>query len=62
MCQRATCRTCGKATYRGCGMHVEQVLADVPPAERCTCADQTGRLHAPSGNGRRIFTRLIRRR
>jgi len=30
MCQRATCRTCKKATYRGCGHHVEQVLAGVP--------------------------------
>lgn len=37
MCSRATCRTCGKATYRGCGMHVEQVLAGVPRSQRCDC-------------------------
>jgi hypothetical protein len=37
MCQRATCRNCGKATYRGCGMHVEQVLAGVAKDQRCTC-------------------------
>jgi hypothetical protein len=37
MCQRATCRTCSKATYRGCGMHVEQVLAGVPKSQRCSC-------------------------
>jgi len=37
MCQRTTCRTCGKATYVGCGQHVEQVLGDVPPADRCGC-------------------------
>jgi hypothetical protein len=37
MCQRATCRDCGKATYRGCGNHVEQVLAGVPKAQRCSC-------------------------
>lgn len=37
MCSRATCRTCGKATYRGCGMHVEQVLAGVPQSQRCAC-------------------------
>lgn len=37
MCQRATCKTCGKATYRGCGQHVEQVLAGVPRARRCSC-------------------------
>jgi len=38
MCRRVTCRTCGKATYDGCGMHVEQVLAGVPQAQRCDCA------------------------
>ena len=37
MCQRATCRTCGKATYTGCGQHVEQVLAGVPKSQRCAC-------------------------
>ncbi|MGH6656685.1 MAG: hypothetical protein ACRDVE_15955 [Actinocrinis sp.] len=37
MCQRATCKTCGKATYRGCGMHIEQVLAGVPRTQRCSC-------------------------
>ena len=41
MCQPATCRTCKKATYRGCGMHVEQVLAGVPKSQRCSC-DRTG--------------------
>jgi hypothetical protein len=38
MCQRATCRTCGKATFRGCGQHVEQVLAGVPKSQRCSCS------------------------
>ncbi len=38
MCQRATCPSCGKPTYRGCGMHIEQVLGDVLPADRCRCA------------------------
>jgi hypothetical protein len=37
MCQRVTCRTCKKATYRGCGRHVDQVLAGVPESERCSC-------------------------
>jgi hypothetical protein len=37
MCRRATCRDCGKATYKGCGMHVEQVLAGVPRSQRCSC-------------------------
>jgi len=38
MCQRATCKTCGKATYTGCGQHVEQVLANVPKNQRCSCS------------------------
>ncbi|SDN03960.1 hypothetical protein SAMN04489726_4595 [Allokutzneria albata] len=38
MCQRVTCSKCGKPTYRGCGNHVEQVLGDVPRAERCSCS------------------------
>ena len=37
MCQPAVCRACSKATYSGCGMHVEQVLAGVPKAQRCSC-------------------------
>ncbi|MFI5611805.1 hypothetical protein [Amycolatopsis sp. NPDC051903] len=38
MCQRITCSKCGKPAYRGCGNHVEQVLGDVPVAQRCSCA------------------------
>lgn len=37
MCMRVTCPKCGKATFAGCGMHVEQVLGNVPPAQRCRC-------------------------
>lgn len=35
MCRRITCSRCGKPTWAGCGAHVEQVLRDVPPAQRC---------------------------
>lgn len=35
MCRRVTCNECGKATFAGCGMHVEQVLAGVPEDKRC---------------------------
>ena len=38
MCRRVTCSTCKRASYEGCGMHVEQVLAGVPQSQRCTCA------------------------
>ncbi|MED7949576.1 hypothetical protein ACFVYP_37035 [Kitasatospora sp. NPDC058201] len=37
MCRRTTCRICGKAGYAGCGMHVDQVLAGVRQADRCSC-------------------------
>ncbi|WP_169739894.1 hypothetical protein [Actinospica robiniae] len=43
MCQRATCKSCGKATYAGCGQHVEQVLAGIPQSDRCSCAPQDTR-------------------
>ncbi|MGW4693839.1 hypothetical protein ACWEO1_15780 [Kitasatospora cineracea] len=38
MCRRVTCKSCGKPTFAGCGMHVDQVLAGVPKAQRCSCA------------------------
>ena len=37
MCQRMTCQDCGKPSFRGCGRHVEQVLGDVAPGDRCQC-------------------------
>lgn len=37
MCSRTTCRSCGKATWSGCGNHIEQALAGVPAADRCKC-------------------------
>lgn len=53
MCQRATCKSCGKATYRGCGMHVEQVLAGIPRSERCSCPPRD------TGNGGGLVARLF---
>ncbi|MEV0029527.1 hypothetical protein [Nocardia sp. NPDC050793] len=40
MCQRIVCRKCGKPGYLGCGNHVEEVLGDVPKAQRCSCEVQ----------------------
>lgn len=37
MCSPAVCQQCNKATYRGCGNHVDQVLAGVPAHKRCSC-------------------------
>ncbi len=42
MCRRITCPRCGKPSFAGCGLHVEQVLGDVPPEERCRCHEQAG--------------------
>ncbi|NUP51972.1 MAG: hypothetical protein HOW97_32325 [Catenulispora sp.] len=53
MCQRVTCKNCGKATYRGCGMHVEQVLSGVSKSERCDCAQSGG------GSGGGLIARLL---
>ena len=41
MCRRITCKTCGKATYSGCGQHVDEVLAGVPASARCTGHERT---------------------
>ena len=41
MCSPATCSQCGKATYRGCGQHVDQVLAGVPQEQRCECTSSS---------------------
>lgn len=54
MCSKATCKRCGKATWRGCGNHVEQALAGVPRSQRCTCRED-----APSKQtGGGFFARL----
>jgi len=40
MCTRVTCDQCGKPSFVGCGRHVDQVLGDVPPDERCRCREE----------------------
>lgn len=37
MCQRVQCERCGKASWVGCGQHVEEVLKGVPQSQRCQC-------------------------
>jgi len=39
MCRRVHCSKCGKPTFAGCGMHVEQVLAGIPLRDRCHCRE-----------------------
>ncbi|MCU1603006.1 MAG: hypothetical protein JWO22_3715 [Frankiales bacterium] len=39
MCMKVQCQSCGKTTWAGCGDHVDEVLADVPDDQVCTCRD-----------------------
>ena len=56
MCRRTTCRRCGKATWAGCGQHVDQVLAGVPAADRCPGHGADG-----GGTRRSLLDRLLGR-
>jgi hypothetical protein len=40
MCRRVECKKCGKPSWAGCGAHVEQVLGNVPAADRCHCHEE----------------------
>jgi hypothetical protein len=35
MCRQVTCRKCGKATWAGCGQHVDMVMRGIPKSARC---------------------------
>ena len=59
MCRRVACDKCGRPTFAGCGAHVEQVLGDVPPAERCRCREEQAKAStgsAPTGLRSRLRT------
>jgi hypothetical protein len=56
MCSRVQCSTCGRPTYAGCGNHVEQVLGDVDPADRCPGHERP----TPTGGGG-VLGRLLGR-
>ncbi|MCB1251692.1 MAG: hypothetical protein M9891_03075 [Austwickia sp.] len=53
MCRAVPCKKCGKTTWAGCGQHVDQVMAGVPSAKRCTCVRES------SGGG--FFAKLFGR-
>jgi len=44
MCSPAQCNRCGKRSWRGCGQHVDQVMAGVPRSQQCQCEPE------PSGS------------
>lgn len=61
MCRRVECPNCEKPTYAGCGMHIEQVLGDVPRASRCDCREKAkDAKNAQQGAGEpSIFRRIF---
>lgn len=58
MCRRVQCSTCKRPTFAGCGAHVEQVLGNVPVADRCDCREKSRATHEPS-QGRSWFRTLL---
>jgi len=37
MCSPVRCERCGKTTWTGCGLHIDDVMAGVAAAQRCVC-------------------------
>jgi hypothetical protein len=58
MCRRVNCKICGKATWAGCGLHVDQVMAGIPRGDRCKGHTEDERAAASSGS---FFGRLFGR-
>ena len=56
MCRPVRCRTCGGASWAGCGQHVDSVLAGVPAADRCRCSTTPRTAPKPG-----LLRRLLRR-
>lgn len=55
MCRAATCKTCGKTTWAGCGRHVPDVMRHVPSASVAPATKRRpppGSSHACSGDDR----------
>lgn len=58
MCQPATCPQCGKTTWTGCGQHVDEVMVDVRPEDRCSGHEEPTAPTAPQpGFFSRVFGR-----
>lgn len=61
MCRRVTCKKCGKPSWAGCGAHVEQVLGDVPKANRCQCREKPAARSATGEQKQSWFARMLGR-
>ncbi|MDN5755901.1 MAG: hypothetical protein L0J68_04035 [Micrococcaceae bacterium] len=58
MCRAVKCRKCQKTTWAGCGQHVQQVMANVPRADRCSCDPNAPKDSSASGGW---LSRLFKR-
>ncbi|TVY27913.1 hypothetical protein LHYA1_G003012, partial [Lachnellula hyalina] len=50
MCRKATCATCQKSTWFGCGSHVPSVMDSISEDERCICepkVEKDGKTYPP---------------
>jgi hypothetical protein len=59
MCRRVTCPSCGKPTFAGCGLHVEQVLGDLPAEARCRCDEKRSAATARPDEAKSLWRRLL---
>ncbi|KAJ7544886.1 hypothetical protein O6H91_09G097600 [Diphasiastrum complanatum] len=51
MCYAVNCGSCGNATWKGCGKHVESVFKSVPAGKHCFCNPWPGVLLPDMGKG-----------
>ncbi|KAF9957931.1 hypothetical protein BGZ72_001156 [Mortierella alpina] len=45
MCHRVVCHSCGKFTWEGCGLHIDQALAGLSLKQICSCNDDRDSEH-----------------
>jgi hypothetical protein len=58
MCRRVDCKKCGRPTFAGCGMHIEQVLGNVPPSQRCRCREERATKAQAEAGSTSLLSRL----
>ena len=63
MCRAVRCKTCGKATWAGCGQHIATVKAGIPAGQWCPGGHSKAEKAASSGpsSGRGLFGRVFGR-
>ncbi|MCZ4561525.1 hypothetical protein O4160_11845 [Rhodococcus sp. IEGM 1401] len=57
MCYPVTCNTCNKTGWGGCGNHVDDVMATVSVADRCTCGEASASPVSERPSMRSLFGR-----